>query len=466
MHTAVMQGVDKVHAQVADTLLAEEIDVELNKAIQQFVSTRFGKNNTYRQGFEESQKRRDDLRSLLEERKISATFKETIRPPGSSQPILVDTIELPDNYMFYVNAYANVWRTKSCTTIDYKVEVAETIYYFALDLNNFLTNEVVLTPNQIALADASGVDSITINGAAQWLSRIYATTEESGNQVNIWHWDTNYEGVSNDFTSQPGNFPVMYPQGGFGSGNSVVQDIMSFNMIAQDTGIPGMWEKWDDIVIPGNLIIPVTTDWLNEHFIDCCDSDGLGFINWSADPSNGFVTQLIGAADWPMPGQPTSDPLAGEQIFGVDFYAPLQRKEGTAFDKRIPIGANIGDPNDTFDPLHFMDGSKEMHPIKLVQHDDVYAMIDDPFNKTKYSSPLSTMRNRNIDIYTDDTFIIDEVNLLYLRSPVIVEKASGINCDLPVHTHTEIVRMAVSSILDAISDPKYSTHQQEVQKME
>ena len=45
MHAAVMQGVDKVHAQVADTLLADEIDLELNKAIQQFISSRFQKNN-------------------------------------------------------------------------------------------------------------------------------------------------------------------------------------------------------------------------------------------------------------------------------------------------------------------------------------------------------------------------------------------------------------------------------------
>ena len=41
MHQAVMQGVDKVHAQTADTLLSAEIDLELNKAIQQFVTTRF-----------------------------------------------------------------------------------------------------------------------------------------------------------------------------------------------------------------------------------------------------------------------------------------------------------------------------------------------------------------------------------------------------------------------------------------
>ena len=63
MHLSVMQGVDKIHAQVADTILTSELDRELNKAIQKFVTTRFQKGNKYFKGFEESQKRRDDLRT-------------------------------------------------------------------------------------------------------------------------------------------------------------------------------------------------------------------------------------------------------------------------------------------------------------------------------------------------------------------------------------------------------------------
>ena len=40
------------------------------------------------------------------------------------------------------------------------------------------------------------------------------------------------------------------------------------------------------------------------------------------------------------------------------------------------------------------------------------------------------------------------------------------DCDLPDHTHEEIVKMGVSSILEGISDPRYKSHQQEVDKME
>ena len=108
---------------------------------------------------------------------------------------------------------------------------------------------------------------------------------------------------------------------------------------------------------------------------------------------------------------------------------------------------------------------RETQPVKLVQFDDVYVMAKDPFNKTKNSSPLATMRGNHIDIYTDETFITDTVKLTYIRQPEVVE-SPGTDCDLPEHTHEEIVKMAVSSILEGISDPRYKSHQHEVDKME
>ena len=62
MHIAVSQGVDKIHSFQADVLLPEEIDLELNKNIHRFISQRFNtKGNKYGTGFEQSQKRIDDI---------------------------------------------------------------------------------------------------------------------------------------------------------------------------------------------------------------------------------------------------------------------------------------------------------------------------------------------------------------------------------------------------------------------
>jgi hypothetical protein len=103
---------------------------------------------------------------------------------------------------------------------------------------------------------------------------------------------------------------------------------------------------------------------------------------------------------------------------------------------------------------------------KFVQLDDVYKLSEDPFNKTTYKQPLYTVVDENLDFYTDDTFLISKVKMTYLRHPAEVELANSTDCDLPFHTHQEIVDMTVSSILEGISDPRYQTSQIEVHKSE
>ena len=76
MHLAIQQGVDKINSLQADMLLSEEIDIELNKSMSRFLNTKYGKGNKYGKGFEESQKRIDDLRSLVKEYKAPVIFKE------------------------------------------------------------------------------------------------------------------------------------------------------------------------------------------------------------------------------------------------------------------------------------------------------------------------------------------------------------------------------------------------------
>ena len=69
-------------------------------------------------------------------------------------------------------------------------------------------------------------------------------------------------------------------------------------------------------------------------------------------------------------------------------------------------------------------------------------------------------------MYTSDIFIIDAVKITYLRKPAKISLSLGISCELPEHTHQEIVDATVSSILEGISDPRYKSHQAEVGKNE
>ena len=100
MHIAIQQGVDKIHSLQADMLLSEEIDIELNKNMSRFINTKYGKNNIYQKGFEESQKRIDDLRSLVKEYEASVTFKEELNPKISNKSLQIYKFDLKLEFKF------------------------------------------------------------------------------------------------------------------------------------------------------------------------------------------------------------------------------------------------------------------------------------------------------------------------------------------------------------------------------
>tara|TARA_B100001094_G_scaffold80468_1_gene76700 strand:+ start:13183 stop:15081 length:1899 start_codon:yes stop_codon:yes gene_type:complete len=120
MHIAVQQGVDKINSLQADSLLSQEIDLELNKSIMRFVNLKYGKNNLYRQGFEQSQKRIDDLRSLVSSSEEYVHFKERriLSNPsavsGQFDVLFVDKYTLPTNYLYHINSYCNVLQNPGC----------------------------------------------------------------------------------------------------------------------------------------------------------------------------------------------------------------------------------------------------------------------------------------------------------------------------------------------------------------
>lgn len=447
MHAAVMQGVDKVHAQVADTLLADEIDLELNKAIQQFISSRFQKNNKYRQGFEESQKRRDDLRSLVVETYLDASFKEVLSDYNNEYPVFVDTCTLPGNYMFYINLQAQMWRSERCVALPYLVLNNQDEYYFAIDWNAGIGQNV----DGLSTSYISSLSVVNIMpNVDDWLNG----TLTNGSQVSvdyqtIWEWGQQWNNDPSAFTSN--NDPSIYPA----NLNQVLGDILTYGVNGllyagndgsyQDGG-PDL-ETIDNIDVPNSIIYP----WDAESTVD---EENVSVPSiYSADLSNGWLSYVL--AYGPEQFDSSGNIIPGDIVY----QAPL-RVSMEATSKRYPSSSNSLAINWTDSGI-----LTEFNPVKLVQFDDVYSMTKDPFNKTKYSSPLSTMRENHIDLYTDETFIIDKVKLTYIRIPVQVESPNA-SSDLPLHTHEEIVKMAVSSILEGISDPRYKSHQLEVDKME
>ena len=383
MHIAVQQGVDKINSLQADSLLSEEIDIELNKNMFRFINTKYGRNNMYRKGFEESQKRIDDLRTLVREYEAPVSFKEQLKTN-----IFVDTFNLPTDYMYLVNQMSKLW-INNCKTIGYNLVNPPSVSYVTLDLNNFVLNNATGDSTHFItqinlIADITGTDPTS---AVIW-------TPSASFIASGWTADSypaNIEAVKQDILDNPG------------------------------AGFDIYWEEYETLNFPGQFIVIIDTD-LHDWF--------------NYDGSAGNISYAEGIPDIAVANGPAEQ--AG-QIMDTTYS---ERREPVAFSDRIQEGNRFS------------------------QQDDIFALLDDPFNTTKHTSPLTTMRGRSIDIYTSDIFIIDTLKITYIRKPQEISLSLGTDCELPEHTHQEIVAMTVSSILEAISDPRYKTALGEVTKNE
>jgi hypothetical protein len=96
MHNEFKLLMDKVDSAGSPNFLSTEIDMFLNAAIERFVAKRAFGNNPRRTGFEEDQKRRDDLRNLIT---TASSFNLTTEGPKPNSLL----VNLPDDYRHAIN---------------------------------------------------------------------------------------------------------------------------------------------------------------------------------------------------------------------------------------------------------------------------------------------------------------------------------------------------------------------------
>ena len=157
MHIAVKQGIDKIHSERDDQIRTEELDLELNRAMQRFINQRYGKNNAYQEGFEESQKRIDELRSLLVEYSAPVSFKEEL----ITGKIWVDSFEFPTDYMYLINQKSRIFLNNCREMPSNDVSMPNT-YYFTFRLEDFLVENNEFLFYMALLGD--GESALGLNG--------------------------------------------------------------------------------------------------------------------------------------------------------------------------------------------------------------------------------------------------------------------------------------------------------------
>jgi hypothetical protein len=380
MHIAVNLGVQKIASYQVDNLLPEEIDHELNLAMTRFIKQKYNpSSNRLGKGFEQSQKRIDDLRALVVDAQTD-TYNHGILSDvlgkyvytANRTNIYVDRATLPLDYMFLVGVRGIV--NYSCD----KVITSNPSITFATPTTRKYLVAIPMYPSYATNLNDYVLSTIVFN-------------EATGVQIDGF---INYNNLK---------LPVLH---------DVLIDSNNWNeatpVLSQNTQNTSLGTTHSTPTEQSNnLLIEVSED----------------FYNNLADNSSIIIT-------WEINNIEVDTVKINKDQFIITETSNRKILDGG--DKRISL-------------------------CKFAQHDDVINMMLDPFNITDYRSPVYTIEENFIDIHTDNTFMVPEVILKYIRTPKNMSIKDGIGCELAEHTHPEIVEMAIKSILEGVQDPRYQT---------
>lgn len=91
-------------------------------------------------------------------------------------------------------------------------------------------------------------------------------------------------------------------------------------------------------------------------------------------------------------------------------------------------------------------------PNRLLKEQDITNARTNSFG-TVITSPIVTIRDYGLDVFHDDKFEVDEVQLSYIRKPAKVSLSEDIDTDLPESIHGKLVGLIVAYI-SADLDPQ------------
>ncbi len=95
--------------------------------------------------------------------------------------------------------------------------------------------------------------------------------------------------------------------------------------------------------------------------------------------------------------------------------------------------------------------------LKQTKLDEIHRVLADPFNKPKGYKGLLQYVDNKLKVYSE--MELDKLEIVYLRTPAKVSFNPEVNCDLPDHTHQEIIDIMVGYTLEILESQRFQSQQ-------
>jgi len=86
---------------------------------------------------------------------------------------------------------------------------------------------------------------------------------------------------------------------------------------------------------------------------------------------------------------------------------------------------------------------KDPVALRLVETEELYDVLNHPYAKTIYDSPVTTLRDGAIQVYHDDKFVVNTISLDYIKKPRLISLYLNQSCEIAESRHDVIVDTAV-----------------------
>jgi hypothetical protein len=100
-------------------------------------------------------------------------------------------------------------------------------------------------------------------------------------------------------------------------------------------------------------------------------------------------------------------------------------------------------------------GTGELMECNFVKSEEIGKLLNTTYNRTHFIKPFISISGTSVHLIVDRFTTNTALTLHYIKKPAAL--IVGGSCDLPVHTHQEVVEIAVRQALQVLQDPRWNT---------